>query len=86
MPTHFYKEREYTAKALEVCRARFLDLCSTNKDQYFFVKYSIDQSNKFYMVRMDQTLTCIDGFNVWVPLGFGTSSCSCIGRDRKSVV
>ena len=27
-------------------------------------------------------MTCINCFNVWVPLGFGTSSCSCIGNIK----
>ena len=83
-PTRFYKEREHTAEALEIYRARsslffFPIFVSPTKIKSFFVKDLIEQTNKVYKVRKQQTLTCIDCFNVWIPLGFGTSSCSCIG-------
>ena len=61
-PTHFYKEQEYTAEALEVHRVRssstfFLIFVLPTQIKYFFMKDLIDQGSKVYMVRIHQTLT-----------------------------
>ena len=81
MLTRFYNEREHTAEALEVHRARsstifFSIFVLPTKIKSFFVKDLKDQAYKVYKVRKDQTLTCIDYFQCMGSLGFGTSSCS----------